>query len=301
MAQTALPELPPREVSTGIRRILPTALKFFRSHRVAAFGAMILLLYLVLAAFAPLIAPYQYQEQGVGEILAAPSSQHLFGTDEFGRDVFSRVVHGSRISLRIGFIVVFVAGVGGSLIGLFSAIRGGWVDELIMRISDIFLAVPDLILAIAIATALGPSINNAIIGIALVRWTHYARLMRSRVLVEKQKEYVLAARAMGATQRRIMYVYIFPNSFSPVLVQATLDFGWAILVAAGLSFVGAGAQPPLPEWGALVASGRTYVTSAWWIATFPGLAILGVVLASNLVGDALRDATDPRLNHESGK
>jgi peptide/nickel transport system permease protein len=215
--------------------------------------------------------------------------------------MFSRVVWGSRISLRIGLLVIILAGTIGVLIGLISGFLGGLVDEALMRIADIFQAVPPLILAMTVSTALGPSIENAIIGIALVRWTAYARLMRAGVLAEKGKDYVEAARAIGVPFVRLLRRHIFPNSYSAALIQATLDFGTAILLAAGLSFIGVGAQPPSPEWGALVSSGRQYVTNAWWIATFPGLAIFGTVMAFNLVGDALRDALDPRLRTGTAK
>jgi peptide/nickel transport system permease protein len=281
-----------RSVWHRIRRTL-------RSQPTGVIGLVILLIYVVVTLLGDYIAPYGYEKMGVGPILAPPTLAHPFGTDDFGRDIFSRVIIGGRISLRVGLIVVAVAGSIGSVIGLISGFYGGWIDEVVMRITDIFLAVPSLVLALAIATAMGPSIENAIIGIAAVRWTTYARLMRSSVLVEKMQDYALSARAVGVPTWLILFRHLLPNSYTPVLVQATLDFGMAILLAAGLSFVGAGAQPPTPEWGALVSSGRKFVQSAWWVATFPGLAIFGAVLAFNLVGDALRDALDPRLRHES--
>lgn len=270
----------------------------FRTQPTAALGLVIVVVYIVVTLFAPWIAPYSYEQMGVGPILQSPTLDHPFGTDEFGRDIFSRVILGARISLRVGLLVVGIAGTLGSLIGLVSGYAGGKLDEVMMRLTDIFLSVPSLILALAIATALGPSIVTATIGIALVRWTHYARLMRSGVLAEKEKDYVLAARSIGVPSTRIVWRHLLPNSYTAVLVQATLDFGLAILLAAGLSFIGAGAQPPLPEWGAMVAAGRQYVQAAWWVATFPGLAIFGAVLAFNLLGDTLRDALDPRLRHE---
>ena len=206
-------------------------------------------------------------------------------------------MYGGRISLRVGALVVIVAGSIGVTVGLISGFYGGWIDEVSMRITDIFLAFPDLVMALVVATALGTGIESAIIGIAIVRWTSYARLMRSSVLAQKGKDYMLAGRALGVHPTRLIWRHILPNSYSPVLVQATLDFGLAILLAAGLSFIGAGAQPPLPEWGALVSGGRQYVQAAWWIPIFPGFAIFGAVLAFNLLGDALRDAMDPRLRH----
>ncbi len=261
-------------------------------------GFLLCLLFLGCAILAPWLAPFSYQKMGIGPTFDPPSAKHLFGTDEFGRDVFSRVIYGSQISLRIGLTVTLLAGGVGAVLGLFSGFLGGVTDELVMRLADIFQAVPALILAMTIATALGPSIENAIIGIAVVRWTAYARLMRAGVLTEKNKDYVAAARAVGVPILGLLRRHIFPNSYNATLIQATLDFGTAILLAAGLSFIGAGAQPPTPEWGALVSDGRQYVTSAWWIATFPGLAIFGVVMGFNLLGDALRDNLDPKLRHE---
>ncbi|MEM7348452.1 MAG: ABC transporter permease [Chloroflexota bacterium] len=272
--------------------------RVFRTQPTAAVGLFLTIVYVVVTIAAPWIAPYGYEKMGVGPLLSAPSFGYPFGTDEFGRDIFSRVILGGRISLRVGLLVVGIAGTLGSIVGLLSGFIGGIIDEVMMRITDIFLAVPGLVLALAITTALGPSIENATIGIAMVRWTHYARLMRSGVLVEKGKDYVLAARSVGVQPFWIIVRHLLPNSYAAVLVQATLDFGLAILLAAGLSFIGAGAQPPLPEWGAMVAAGRQYVQSAWWMATFPGLAIFGAVLAFNLLGDTLRDALDPRLRHE---
>ena len=271
--------------------------RILRNNPPAAFGLALVVVYIIIAAAGPSIAPHPYDEFAVGAPLDAPSLAHPFGTDEFGRDVFSRVLHGGRISLRVGALVVMIAGGIGVTVGLLSGFYGGWPDEFAMRVTDIFLAFPDLVMALVVATALGTSIESAIIGIAIVRWTSYARLMRSSVLAQKGKDYMLAGRALGAHPIRLIFRHILPNSYSPVLVQATLDFGLAILLAAGLSFIGAGAQPPLPEWGALVSGGRQYVQAAWWIPIFPGFAIFGAVLAFNLLGDALRDALDPRLRH----
>ena len=271
--------------------------RILRGNPPAAFGLILVLVYVFIAVAGPAIAPHPYDKFAVGPALDSPSLDHPFGTDEFGRDVFSRVLYGGRISLRIGALVVIVAGSIGVTVGLTSGFYGGWIDEVSMRVTDIFLAFPDLVMALVVATALGTSIESAIIGIAIVRWTSYARLMRSSVLAQKGKDYMLAGRALGVHPTRLIWRHILPNSYSPVLVQATLDFGLAILLAAGLSFIGAGAQPPLPEWGALVSGGRQYVQAAWWIPIFPGFAIFGAVLAFNLLGDALRDAMDPRLRH----
>ncbi|MCZ7568828.1 MAG: ABC transporter permease [Ardenticatenaceae bacterium] len=269
--------------------------KILAANPPAMFGLILAVCYLLIAIGAPQLAPYPYDKMGAGPVLEPPSRHFPFGTDEFGRDVFSRVLLGSRISLRVGVLVVAIAGTVGSVVGLISGFWGGWVDEGMMRITDIFLAVPGLVLALTVATALGPALENAIIGVAAVQWTHYARLMRSGVLAERTKEYVVAAEATGVPSLRMLWRHILPNSYSAVMVQATFDFGLSILLAAGLSFIGAGAQPPLPEWGAMIAAGRQYVQVAWWIATFPGLAIFGAVLAFNLLGDTLRDTLDPRL------
>ena len=263
----------------------------------AVFSLVIIFIYVFIGLFGSMLAPYEFDEMGVGIPLQKPTWEYLFGTDEFGRDVFSRVLAGGIISLRIGVLVVGIAGTFGSLVGLVSGYIGGWIDEAVMRITDIFLSVPDLVMALVIATSLGASIDAAIIGITLVRWTGYARLIRSGVIAEKPKDYITASRALGLHPSRIIFKHIFPNSYTATLVQATFDFGLAILFASGLSFVGAGAQPPEPEWGALVASGRQYVQAAWWIPIFPGFAIFGAVLAFNILGDTLRDFLDPKLRH----
>ncbi len=284
-------------LGASVRNRMRAGLRVLKSNPPTAFGLALVLIYIFIAAAGPSVAPHEYDKFAVGPLLSAPSLDHPFGTDEFGRDVFSRVLYGGRISLRIGLLVVTIAGSIGVTVGLLSGFFGGWIDEFAMRVTDIFLAFPDLIMALVVATALGTSIESAIIGIAIVRWTSYARLMRSSVLAQKGKDYMLAGRALGAHPIRLIWRHILPNSYAPALVQATLDFGLAILLAAGLSFIGAGAQPPLPEWGALVSGGRQYVQAAWWIPIFPGLAIFGAVLAFNLLGDAMRDAMDPRLRH----
>ena len=286
-----------RGARTFARSKMRGGLTILRNNPPAAFGLALVVVYVFIAVAGPWVAPHPYDKFAVGPPLESPSADHVFGTDEFGRDVFSRVLHGGRISLRVGVLVVVISGGVGVTVGLVSGFFGGWIDEATMRITDIFLAFPDLVMALVVATALGTSIESAIVGIAIVRWTSYARLMRSSVLAEKGKDYVLAGTSLGAHPTRLIWRHILPNSYAPVLVQATLDFGLAILLAAGLSFIGAGAQPPLPEWGALVSGGRQYVQAAWWIPIFPGLAIFGAVLAFNLLGDALRDALDPRLRH----
>lgn len=263
--------------------------------RLAMLGIAITGLLVLIAAFAPWIAPYSPTKISLPERLLSPSRQHPFGTDDAGRDILSRVIYGSRITLRICILVVGLTLVIGTLLGLISGYLGGWMDELVMRVSDVFLAFPALILAMAIAAALGPSLENAIVAMVAIWWPRYARVTRGQVLAIREMDYVAAARAAGASQLRIMLRHILPNCISPVVVQATLDLGEVVLTAATLSFIGFGAQPPTPEWGAMVSVGRNYLRNCWWYTTFPGLAILITVMGFNLLGDAVRDILDPRL------
>ena len=263
--------------------------------RLAVLGAAIVLALVVVAIFAPWIAPYSPTRINLRERLQPPSGKHLFGTDDAGRDILSRVIYGSRVTLRICALVVGLTLVIGTLLGLVSGFFGGWVDELVMRVSDVFLAFPALILAMAIAAALGPSLENAIVAMVAIWWPRYARVTRGQVLSIREIDFVAAARAAGASSFRIMLRHILPNCISPVVVQATLDLGEVVLTAATLSFVGFGAQPPTPEWGAMVSVGRNFLRDYWWYTTFPGLAILITVMGFNLLGDAVRDILDPRL------
>jgi len=258
-------------------------------------GAAIVLALVVVAIFAPWIAPYSPTRINLRERLQPPSGKHLFGTDDAGRDILSRVIYGSRVTLRICALVVGLTLVIGTLLGLVSGFFGGWVDELVMRVSDVFLAFPALILAMAIAAALGPSLENAIVAMVAIWWPRYARVTRGQVLSIREIDFVAAARAAGASSFRIMLRHILPNCISPVVVQATLDLGEVVLTAATLSFIGFGAQPPTPEWGAMVSVGRNFLRDYWWYTTFPGLAILITVMGFNLLGDAVRDILDPRL------
>jgi peptide/nickel transport system permease protein len=258
-------------------------------------GVVVMVLFLLAALLAPLIAPYQPLEQNIVDGLKPPSSQYLFGTDKLGRDIFSRILYGARISLFVGVAVVLMSGVVGTLLGVLAGYIGGWADELLMRITDIFFAFPSLILAMAIAGALGPSLPNALIAISAATWPVYARLLRGQVLALKEREFVLAARTVGVPEWKIIVRHLLPNMLAPLLVQGSFDMGGAITAVAGLSFIGFGAQPPTPEWGVMISESRTYMATAWWMGTFPALAIMLVVGSFNLLGDGLRDLLDPRL------
>jgi len=260
----------------------------------ARVGAAIVCAFLLLTAFASLIAPYDPFDQDLSASLSAPSAAHPLGTDQYGRDVLSRIMHGSRTALLAIVVADGIALVVGTTLGLIAGYRGGRTDAFVMRVVDVLLAFPYLLLALIIVAALGPSLINSIVAIGVVYTPQYARLIRGQVLAVKGTEYVLAARAIGARPLRIMLRHVLPNSFTPLLVMATLQSGTVVVETAGLSFLGLGAQPPSPDWGALLADGQGYFLTAWWIATFPGLAIFAVVIGFNLFGDALRDYFDPR-------
>lgn len=259
----------------------------------ALIGSALVLLLVLLALLAPLLAGDPL-EQNLSQRLQAPGGTYLLGTDQLGRDVFARVVWGSRISLAIGFLVVTLSLTVGAAVGLVAGVLGGVWDDLLMRLTDIFLAFPALILAMAISAALGPNLTNVMIAVAAVSWPNYARLMRAQVLSLRGLDFVDAARALGAGQGRVAWRHLLPNSVAPLLVQASFDVGGAILTAAGLGFIGFGAQPPTPEWGAMVSETRNFITEAPWASTAPALAILITVLAFNLLGDGVRDVLDPR-------
>ncbi|HEY3314933.1 MAG TPA: nickel transporter permease [Bacillota bacterium] len=261
-------------------------------------GTVLILAMVVLALVGPLFTHYSPTVPDLPHSLQAPSLTHPFGTDEMGRDVLTRVIHGARVSLPVALMVMGIACVIGTIIGLVAGYSGGWVDELIMRVADIFLAFPALILAMAIAAALGPGLVNAMVAIAIVWWPWYARLVRSEVLSLRNREFVEAARAGGLGDLRIVVRHILVNALGPIIVQATLDTGYAILTTAGLSFVGLGAQPPSPEWGSMISVGRKYILDQWWYSTFPGVAIILSVLGFNLMGDGLRDVLDPRTRKQ---
>jgi peptide/nickel transport system permease protein len=267
----------------------------FARNRLALAGLAIVLLLLAVAALAPLLAPYP---PAVGDLaterLLAPSALHWLGTDDQGRDILSRLIFGSRITLYVVLLVAVLAAPVGLLVGTVSGYAGGWVDAVLMRITDIFLAFPRLILALAFVAALGPGIENAVIAIAITSWPPYARIARAETLTLRQADYISAVRLLGASPARIVLRHIMPLCVSSVIVRVTLDMAGIILTAAGLGFLGLGAQPPLPEWGAMIAAGRAYVLDQWWVAAAPGAAIFVVSLAFNLLGDGLRDALDPK-------
>jgi len=258
-------------------------------------GFIIISIFIIAAIFAPWIVPYGPEERIWNEQMQSPSLKHLFGTDENGGDIFSRVIWGARIDLLIALAVVGSAALIGSVIGSISGYMGGKIDEALMRVTDVFLAFPGLILAMAIAAALGRNLINLTIALIVVWWPSYARLIRGVALSEREKLYVEAAKAIGAKNARIVFRHILPNVIYPLLVNATLDLGSVILTAAGLSFIGFGAGAGIAEWGRMISDGRNYLFQAPWMATFPGLAILLSSLALNLVGDGLRDVLDPRL------
>jgi peptide/nickel transport system permease protein len=270
-------------------------LRRFTKEKTAVFGLLVILLFALLAVFAPVLAPFDPLAQDIPNGLAPPSSEHWMGTDKLGRDIFSRMLYGARISLGAGLGVVIMAGLLGTAVGIVAGYVGGWLDEALMRVTDIFFAFPSLILAMAIAGALGPSLQNALIAVAVVTWPVYARLIRGQVLVLRDREFVLAARSVGASHGLILRRHLFPNTLSPLLVQASFEMGTVILAVAGLSFIGFGAQPPTPEWGVMISEGRNYITTHWWLTFFPAMAMLFAVAGFNLVGDGLRDVLDPRL------
>ena len=274
---------------------------YFSENRGAVIGLAVFLLLVLTALVAPLIAPFPPQLQFREAILIPPAwqeggnSRFLLGTDAVGRDMLSRLLYGARYSLFIGLVVTTLALTGGIVLGVVAGYFRGWIDTVIMRIMDIILAFPSLLLALVLVAVLGPGLMNAMIAIALVLQPHFVRLTRAAVMSEKNREYVIAARVAGAGNLRLMFRTILPNCMAPLIVQAALSFSTAILDAAALGFLGMGAQPPTPEWGTMLAEAREFILRAWWVVTLPGLAILVTVLAINLMGDGLRDALDPKL------
>ncbi len=281
-----------KEVKSGPWR---DGIRSFMRNKTAVVGFAIVVFFIILALLAPLISPYDYKAQVLSERLQAPSATHWFGTDDLGRDILTRTLYGARISLWVGFISVIGSIIIGTFLGILAGFYGRWVDMIISRVFDILLAFPAILLAIAIVAILGPSLQNALYAIAIVNIPTYGRLVRSRVLSLRQEEFITAARATGVRDARILFRHILPNSLTPIIVQGTLGVATAIIEAAGLGFLGMGAQPPEPEWGKMLSDSRQFIQTAPWTVIFPGVSILLTSLGFNLMGDGLRDTFDPRM------
>ncbi len=275
------------------RRYWKDSYILWRRNHLMVVGTSIIVFLLLVAAVAPLLATHDPYEQILPDRLRPPSTQHYFGTDSLGRDIYSRVVYGSRVTLTIAFLVAAISTPLGLVIGVLAGYFGGALDEILMRFSDVFLAFPKLILAIAFAAALGPGVENAIVAISVANWPSYARLARAETLNVRNNDYIQVIRSMGASNLRIMVGHITPMCLSSIIVRLSLDMGTIILTAAGLGFLGLGAQPPVPEWGLMVSDGRQFLVDQWWVSTLPGFAILIVVMGFNLMGDGFRDILDP--------
>lgn len=289
----------PATLSAGAKSTGPVKDAFHRLTRNpgAVAGGFVLIVMVLLAAFAPIVAPYDPIKQDSQAIRAAPSRDHLFGADTFGRDVFSRVIYGGRKSLPIGLIAVGIAAIAGVSFGLLAGYRGGWVDALVMRAVDLMLAFPGILLAMAIVAILGTSLVNLMLAVGIAAIPDYTRVVRGTTLSAREAEYVTAARVAGARDRVVMFRHILPNILAPIIVLVTLGIAGAIILGSTLSFLGLGIQPPEPEWGNMLSDGRSMMRHFWWVSFFPGLAIMITVLSINLLGDGLRDALDPRLRH----
>ncbi len=279
--------------ATARQRYWQDSFLLWKRNPITVAGTAIIVLLVLVAILAPWLATHDPYEQILAERLLPPSAQYWFGSDNLGRDIYSRVVHGAKLTLMIAFVVAAVSGPLGLLIGVVAGYVGGLVDEVLMRLADIFLAFPKLILAIAVAAALGPGLGNAIVAMSIANWPSYARLVRAETLAIRHSDYIQAIRILGASHTRIMVGHVTPMCLSTLIVRVSLDMGAIILIAAGLGFLGLGAQPPQPEWGLMVSDGRNYLVDQWWVSTLPGIAILVVVLGFNLVGDGLRDILDP--------
>ena len=301
MANTQATPAPLPDQGVTLGRQLSEFWFYFSENRGAVLGFWVFVVLVILAILAPVIAPHLPNAQYRDAVLLPPvwqeggRSSYLLGTDAVGRDLLSRLLYGAQFSLFIGVVVTTIALIGGIFVGVIAGYFGGWIDTVIMRIMDIILAFPSLLLALVLVAVLGPGLTNAMIAIALVLQPHFVRLTRAAVMSEKGRDYVIAARVSGAGALRLMFKTILPNCMAPLIVQATLSFSTAILDAAALGFLGMGAQPPTPEWGTMLAEAREFILRAWWVVTLPVLAILITVLAINLMGDGLRDALDPKL------
>ncbi|MBM4340761.1 MAG: ABC transporter permease [Deltaproteobacteria bacterium] len=269
--------------------------RYFKRNRLAVGGLLVILLIFFVAGSASLIAPYDPGKTNVSQKLKSPSSEHFLGTDQLGRDVFSRMLYGSRISLSVGFVAVAISIIIGVFVGAIAGYYGKWIDAILMRFVDIMLCFPSFFLILTVVALLGPSMLNVMVVIGITSWMGTSRFVRAEFLSLRERDFVQAARALGMKDSRIIFRHILPNGLAPVFVTATLDVATAVLVEAGLSFLGFGVQPPAPSWGNILTEGRTYIFDAWWLTVFPGLAILITVLSFNLLGEGLRDALDPRL------
>jgi dipeptide transport system permease protein len=302
---TAGDDIKPAVENAAVNRHPPSPLaefwSYFSENKGAVVGLVFFVIVVLLAIFAPLVAPHSPYFQYRDALLTPPSfmeggqGRFFLGTDQVGRDILSRLIYGARYSLSIGLVVVVVATVTGVTLGLIAGFFRGWADIIIMRVMDVILSFPSLLLALVLVAILGPGLMNAMLAIALVLQPHFVRLTRAAVMSERTRDYVTAAKVSGAGRMRLMFVTILPNTLAPLIVQGALSFSNAILEAAALGFLGMGAQPPTPEWGTMLAEAREFIQRAWWVVTFPGLAILLTVLAINLMGDGLRDALDPKL------
>jgi peptide/nickel transport system permease protein len=297
MGQATINVTPPNVQAEKVSGPWRDAWKAFRKNKTAMLGLGIIVFFVLIALLAPLIAPYGYKEQELVNRLKAPSAGHWFGTDDLGRDMFTRIMYGARISLWVGFFSVIGSIVVGTFLGVLAGFYGKWIDMLISRMFDILLAFPSILLAIAIVAILGPSLQNALYAIAIVNIPTYGRLVRAKVLSLKSEEYITAARAIGMKNSRILLTHILPNSLTPIIVQGTLGIATAIIEAAALGFLGLGAQPPDPEWGKMLSDSRQFIQKAPWTVVFPGLSIMLTVLGFNLMGDGLRDVLDPRMKN----
>ena len=286
---------PQRTAGNQLRRNLR---RFLIGNKLNLVGLIIVVLFFLLAVFGQAVAPYDpYAQDITGSKLLPPSAAHLMGTDELGRDLFSRVLTGTRISLQVAVVVLTFAVVFGTLVGSVAGYFGGIGDEILMRFTDMFLAFPALILAIAIAASLGRELKWTMVALATVFWPWYARLVRGQILSIRERDFVTAGQSIGLTGPRLLFRHILPNAISVVIIQLTLDVGYAILATSSLSFIGLGAQPPSPEWGTMMSTARNYFREAWWYISFPGLALTLTVFAFNVLGDGLQDALDPRSSH----
>lgn len=271
----------------------------FYKNKLAFFGFMIIMMYMILALFAPLITPYGPLEMNPNQALQPPSAEHWFGTDQFGRDILSRMIYGSQISLKVGLISVGISLACGVTMGVVAAFYGRWVDTLLSRMTDVFFSFPDILLALVIMAVLGPSLTNVMIAIGIVYTPIFARISRGAALAVKEAQYIEAARSIGVSSLTIIRRHVLPNSLAPIIVQATLSFAFAILAEAALSFLGLGVEPDSPSWGIMLNEGKDWMELAWWTAVFPGLAITLAVFSFNVMGDGLRDALDPSLQEKT--